>query len=313
VSSAITRDHIVWAYRLLLDREPENDVVVDNLKGVPDTRALRAALVTSAEYAEKNPDYARTNRRTLVIKELESGVRLFVDLSDHAIGLNIIRGEFERNELAFAQSMVSAGDHVLDCGAHIGLFAIQLAHRVGPTGSVHAFEPFEANADCLARSIAENRFDDRLTLVRAAVGESPGTLTLVYAEESLNSGGAFIAPAGTAIPLNHATRTVQAIALDHYPLPRPIRFIKIDIEGAEPLAMRGAADLLRADRPAILSELHPAQLQTVCGVTPSAYIAQLAAFGYRCHVLEAGGRLGAPVIDMPPGPDVVSVALVCPA
>jgi FkbM family methyltransferase len=306
----ITREHVVWAYRLLLDREPENERVVDNLTGVADTRQLRAALVTSAEYADKNPDYAQANSRTLVIKELESGVRLVVDLADHAIGLNIIRGRFEANELAFARSIVAAGDHVLDCGAHIGLFAIHLAQWVGPSGSVHAFEPFDGNADCLERAIAENRFGDRLTLERAAVGAAPGSMTLVYAAESLNSGGAFLAPAGTAIPLNHATRPVEVMALDHYPLPRPIRFMKIDVEGAEPLVMHGAAAMLAADRPVILSELHPSQLQLVSGVSAAAYIAQLRALGYRCHGLEAGGRPGPEIADMPSGPDVVSVAFI---
>ena len=301
----------MWAYRLLLDREPENEFVVESrLKGVADTRQLRAALVTSAEYAEKNPDYAQANTRTLVIKELDSGVRLVVDLADHAIGLNIVRGRFEPAELAFAQSMVRPGDHALDCGAHIGLFAIHLAHWVGSTGSVHAFEPFAANAECLERSIAENRFADRLTLERAAVGAAPGAMTLVYAAESLNSGGAFLAPEGTAIPLNHATRTVEVIALDRYPLPRPVRFMKIDVEGAEPLAMRGAAAMLAADRPAILSELHPSQLQVVSGTSAAAYIAQLGALGYRCHTLESGGRPGPEIVDMPPGADVISVAFL---
>ena len=308
--AAITRDHVVWAYRLLLDREPENERVVENLTGVADTRQLRAALVTSAEYAETNPDYAQANSRTLVIKELETGVRLVVDLADHAIGLNIIRGRFEANELAFARSVVAPGDHALDCGAHIGLFAIHLAHWVGATGTVHAFEPFDDNADCLARAIVENRFADRLTLERAAVGAGPGSMTLVYAAESLNSGGAFLAPEGTAIPLNHATRTVDVIALDRYPLRRPIRFMKIDVEGAEPLAMRGAAAMLATDRPVILSELHPSQLQIVSGISAAAYIAQLGALGYRCHTLEAGGRPGPEIVDMPPGPDVVSVAFL---
>ena len=135
-------------------------------------------------------------------------------------------------------------------------------------------------------------------------------MTLVYAAESLNSGGAFLAPEATAIPLNHATRPVDVIALDHYPLPRPIRFMKIDVEGAEPLAMRGAAAMLAADRPVILSELHPSQLQIVSGVSAAAYIAQVRALGYRCHSLEPGGRPGPEIVDMPPGPDVVSVAFV---
>ena len=78
------------------------------------------------------------------------------------------------------------------------------------------------------------------------------------------------------------------IALDEYPLPRPISFIKIDVEGAEPPALRGAARLLREDRPVILSEVHPSQLKLVSGMTPAAFIAQVAELGYRCHLLGAG-------------------------
>jgi hypothetical protein len=79
--------------------------------------------------------------------------------------------------------------------------------------------------------------------------------------------------------------------LDQYPLRRPISFIKIDIEGAEPLALRGAQDLLRADRPLILSELHPEQLAKVSNVQPAEFIAEMQGFGYRCHLFEHG-RIG---------------------
>src|SRR6058998_3701538 len=97
-AGALTREHVVWAYRLLLDREPENDAVIGpKLAGSRDTRELRHHLMTSAEFQQKNRDYAHTNDRTIVIKELESGVRLFVDLSDHVIGLNIVRGHYERD------------------------------------------------------------------------------------------------------------------------------------------------------------------------------------------------------------------------
>jgi FkbM family methyltransferase len=281
---SLTRDHIIWAYRLLLDRE---------LRGLSDTRQLRAELVTSEEYQVKNPDFAHANERNLVIKELEAGVRLVVDLADHAIGLNIIRGRFERNELDFARSVVAPGDHVLDCGAHIGLFAIHLAAWVGRGGTVHAFEPFEANAECLARSIEENGFEDRVTLEVAAVGARDGTLHLVFAPHSLNTGGAFITSPGTALPPNHEATPVRVVALDSYPLPRPVRFIKIDVEGAEPLAMRGAATLLREDRPVILSELHPAQLQAVSGASTDSYVKQMRELGYRCHALGGGGKPGA--------------------
>src|SRR3954470_12113255 len=98
--SALSRDHIIWAYRILLDRDPENDAAITpKLRGCHSTQQLRADIVTSREYQEKNPDFAHSNQRTVVIKELPGGPRLFVDLSDHAIGLPIVRDQFEQSEL----------------------------------------------------------------------------------------------------------------------------------------------------------------------------------------------------------------------
>src|SRR5947199_10680306 len=88
----LTREHVVWAYRVLLDRDPESeDVIGPKLAGSRDTSELRRHLMTSAEFQHKNVDFAHTNDRTLVIKELDDGTRLFVDLADHVIGLNIVR------------------------------------------------------------------------------------------------------------------------------------------------------------------------------------------------------------------------------
>ena len=294
----LTRDHIVWAYRILLDRDPENeDVILPKMRGYQNTRDLRNDIVTSEEYQEKNRDYAQMNERNLVIKEIEPGLRLAIDLADHAIGLNILRGRFELNEIEFVRRTVKPGQHVVDAGAHIGLFAMHMAAAVGPTGSVHCFEPFEANAACLELAIAENRFERRVILERAAVGAVHGTGQLIFAPATLNSGGAFIGAPGASVPAGHETLPVRLIALDEYPLPRPVSFIKIDVEGAEPQALRGAARLLREDRPVILSEVHPSQLKLVSGITPAAFIAQIAELGYRCHLLGAGVP-GAEVTDV---------------
>src|SRR5919202_237555 len=106
-SGGLTRDHVVWAYRLLLNRDPDSeDVIGPKLAGSRDTRELRHHLMTSAEFREKNRDYAHTNDRTVVIKELdgEGSARLFVDLSDHVIGLNIIRGAYEVDEVRFVRN-----------------------------------------------------------------------------------------------------------------------------------------------------------------------------------------------------------------
>ena len=295
----LDRDTVAWAYRILLDREPESDdVLLPKMRAYSSTRELRHDVVTSDEYQEKNRDFAQTNERTLVIAEIAEGLRLWVDLADHAIGLNIVRRRYELNELDFIARTVQPGDHVIDCGAHIGYFAMHLAARVGPAGSVTAFEPFEGNAECLERSVRENRFDGRVRVERAAVGASSGSLELVFAPKSVNTGGAFLRMPERDVPLGHDTRMVPVVALDDYPAPRPVRFIKADIEGAEPLAFRGATRLLRDDRPVILSELHPLQLERVAVMTPRAFIADMRRLGYRCHLLGAGVP-GAEIEDAP--------------
>jgi len=177
----LTRDHVAWAYRLLLDRDPENeDVIGSKLAGSRDTRELRNHLMTSAEFRDKNRDYAHTNERTIVIKEIgprESCVRLFVDLSDHVIGLNIVRGRYEQDEIRYVSTVLKAGDTAIDAGAHIGFFTMQMAAMVGAAGKVYSFEPFDPNAELLEQSIVENRFADRVVFRRAAVGSASGTAT----------------------------------------------------------------------------------------------------------------------------------------
>jgi FkbM family methyltransferase len=304
----LSRDTVAWAYRILLDREPESDdVLLPKMRAYNTTRELRHDMVTSDEYQQKNRDFAHSNERNLVVKEIAPRLRLWVDLADHAIGLNVIRGRYELNELDFIRATVRPGQHVVDCGAHIGYFAMHLADAVGPTGSVTAFEPFGANAECLERSIRENGFEARVRLERAAVGAVAGTLPLVYAPNTINSGGAFLQGTGV-VPDGHATTSVPVVALDTLQLRRPVAFIKADIEGAEPLAFRGADRLLREDRPVILSELHPLQLSRVAGITPAAFIAEMRERGYRCHLLGAG--VAGPEIDDAPTNGVTSVVFL---
>jgi FkbM family methyltransferase len=304
----LTRDHVVWAYRILLDRDPENEAVIGpKMRGYQTTRQLRSDIVTSQEYRDKNPDFAQTNARTIVIAELDDGLRLFVDLSDHAIGLPIVRRQYEQTELAFARATVRPGDHVLDLGAHLGFFAVHLAKWVGPSGSATAFEPLAENAALLERSIAENRLT-WLGLERAAVGRTAGTMRLTFAAETLNSGGAFLVADDAGLPHGHAVRPVRVVALDELPLRRPVSFVKMDIEGAEPLALEGAARLLREDRPVLLSELHADQLARVSGRTAAGFLGEIRALGYRpFRVVD--GRLGAELADSPADP-VCSIALV---
>jgi hypothetical protein len=98
------------------------------------------------------------------------------------------------------------------------------------------------------------------------------------------------------------------VALDDLPLRRPVRFIKMDVEGAEPLVMKGAARLLRDDRPVVLSELHPTQLDRASGTSADAFLSAMRSAGYRAHLMQ-DGQPAAP-LDRAPAGALVSIVLL---
>ena len=307
-SDPLTPDHVRWAYRLLLDREAENDVVISQkLAGSADTRQLRRHIMTSGEFKEKNRDYAHSNARVIVIKELEeSGPRLFVDLSDHEIGLRIIRDDYEPEAIALLKRLVRPGDVAVDVGAHVGYFTVNLAAAVGEHGHVYAFEPFPPNADLLRRSIKENGYENRVSLRGSAAGARSERAWLAFARETLNTGGAYLLSAIHSRTEGHDTLPIDVVALDDLPLRRPVRFVKMDCEGAEPQVLAGARQVIGHDRPTILTELHPAQLERVSQTTPAAFLQAVREMGYEARML-ADGQPG-PLVTEPIN-DVTMVVL----
>ncbi|HEX5717421.1 MAG TPA: FkbM family methyltransferase [Thermoanaerobaculia bacterium] len=285
----MTREHVIWGYRLFLDREPESEArVADKVATWRSVRQLRIDFMTSEEFRHRNPDLALTNEPLVVIREISPGLRLFIDLSDQIVGMGVLRGRYETEELEFVRRHVRAGDTVLDIGANIGFFAINIAAMVGGGGKVYAFEPSPRIADLLERSVVENGFADRVQVARAAASDRPGRLGLFLGHDSLNLSGSYLVRSSVPSDVPGKILEVPVIQLDSEPIRRPVSFIKIDVEGAEPLALRGARSILREDRPTILAELNPSQLARVAGCSPADFLAEMEALGYACRTL--GGR-----------------------
>lgn len=280
----VSRSSIVWSYRLLLGRNPENaQVVREKLDGpLRHPEDLLMATMFSGEFAERHPWLSPFPPGSVVIKELPLGGRLFVDLADVLIGTLIARGQYETEMMAFLPRFLEPGATVLDIGANIGFYTIQMAELVGAGGHVVAFEPIVELAALLRRSIVENGFGDRVRLEAAAAGDVSGEAEIRYSPLARNSGASYlVTDTAEADQSSQERRRVPVRALDDCELPGRVAFIKIDIEGAEPLCFRGATRLLERDRPLILSEVHDPQLRRVSRSDGNAYLAQLAACGYR--------------------------------
>jgi FkbM family methyltransferase len=149
----------------------------------------------------------------------------------------------DRAERQLLSAILFPGAVVVDAGANIGIYSQFLSRCIGPTGVVHSFEPSPEN---FRRLQAATRKLPNVRLSQAAVGESSRRSTL-YLSDKLNVDHRTYMQerdSGGTVP-------IEMVALDDYFKPGArVDLIKIDIQGYERHALRGA-DRVLADNPAI--------------------------------------------------------------
>ena len=181
------------------------------------------------------------------------------------------------------------GDTFFDVGAYVGWHTIYAARRVGPLGKIVAFEASPANAAYLQFHRRKNRLS-QLEVVAAAVADRPSgelTLHLLNGGDS-TSNSLQCSEAYTISQANqNLTRvTVPMTNLDTHALRHVPDLIKIDVEGAEMLALAGARKILTERRPPIILAAHPAWLPA--GETPEALLAAIRQHDY--VILDTDGN-----------------------
>jgi FkbM family methyltransferase len=160
----------------------------------------------------------------------------------------------DRAERQLLKKILFQGAVVVDVGANIGIYSEFLCRCVGPTGLVHSFEPSPDNFRLLSTATCHL---SNVRLTQAAVGERSGECKL-YISHKLNVDHRAYKTDGDsrrAIP-------TQMVALDDYfKSGQRVDLIKMDIQGYELHALRGAQRVLR-ENPDInlLLEFWPAGL-----------------------------------------------------
>ena len=157
------------------------------------------------------------------------------------------------------------GDTVLDCGANVGAYTHQ-ALRHGAS-LVVAIEPAPWALECLRRNFPEEIRAGRVIVFPKGVWDHDDTLVL-NVPPGMASTAATVAlqrAAGVevAVPLTTIDRMVTELHLQR------VDFIKMDIEGAEPNALRGAVRTIERFHPrmAISLEHRPTDPDTISTLT----------------------------------------------
>ncbi|MBI5304106.1 MAG: FkbM family methyltransferase [Chloroflexi bacterium] len=213
-------------------------------------------------------------------------IRMWVDLRDGLGQYFFIHQKYESFETELVEKMVQTGMTVVDVGANMGYYTVLFASRIGDTGTVIAIEPDPTNMQLLQRNLRWNHLDN-VTCEQAAAMGYEGTTTLYLS--NINNGDHRVYNAKDDDCFNQGmVRTaieVRTIIVDEY-LKKESKspdIVKMDIQGAEMLALSGLRHTLENPNVILLCEFWPYALRQA-GTDPIQFLETLSGLGL--HLFE---------------------------
>ncbi len=205
-------------------------------------------------------------------------------------------------ETPYMADLLSGAPVCLHVGASDGRHSYVMT-RVAPLAKIWAIEPSAFSFEVLKMTLAWHGIRDQVTPIHAAVGDKPGEMLLVTPRKITGRMGrayAFVAdeaPEGKARPdlqdTGFETQPTPVVTIDGFCADHGIGkvdFIRMDIEGAELMALKGAAKVLDRDHPHVLLEIHPQMLEARFGAAADTVVDLFRTRGYRMFALN-GNRL----------------------
>lgn len=214
---------------------------------------------------------------------------------------NRATGKFEYNyepEITrLCTKLTGEGDTVFDIGANIGWYTTLFSRLVGPSGTVHAFEPVPSTFCKLEQVVDINGANKNTILNNTALLDNVSdSITMTIPDHGRGHGGA---TAGTRWqtelrPDLRPPITVQVATdtLDDYCCRKGISnisFIKCDVEGAELPVLQGGEKLLSSKHPPIWQLEIFTEAMKSFNYLPSNLFAFMAAKGYRFWLISKIG------------------------
>jgi len=294
----LTEDDITAAYRLFHGRQPDPAGLAffGQRVGVWSVREVLPYFAHSDEF--RNSETYRILMGGVAEGDVEVVDRhdhkVLVPVGDDAIG-NVLKrtGTYEPHVSAAMRDYLFEGATMIDGGANIGILSLEAAALVGARGRVVAVEALDSNARLINISAALNGFE-HVEVVHAALGAGRGAVLVTPAS---GSNGIVAGPVSELLrssepSLLAASDIASVVRLDDIAARLGhVDLVKLDVEGAEGLALDGGRDLIATLRPVVVMEYSPGLLQQVSGVSGQSLVASLVDIDYSVEILTVEGRI----------------------
>ncbi len=216
--------------------------------------------------------------------------KLNLDKKD-SLGLSIF-GLYEEFETGFLRTKIKPGDVVVDVGANIGYYTTIFSRLAGENGKVFAFEPDPENFRILKSNMELNGCKNAV-LEQKALSDKSGRIKLYLNED--NRGDHRIYDSGDSRDFVE----IEAIKLDDALRGESsgINFLKMDVQGAEVLVLRGAEEVLKKSADlSIVSEFWPYAIEKA-GCDPAEFFQILDDNNFEIFNIDAVTKQVCPIIN----------------
>ncbi|MCE9552270.1 MAG: FkbM family methyltransferase [Planctomycetes bacterium] len=219
------------------------------------------------------------------VVKTKHGFLMDLDLSDW-LGQHVyVTGDYEDYTGRVLSSLISPGGTFLDVGANVGFFSLLASQCVGTNGKVIAFEPVPAVRKEFLRNLQINGIHN-VVIREEAVSSQEGEAK-VYVGPQNHRGTSSLRSSARGLASDQVS--IHTIDLDSA-LPESVAMgvsvLKIDIEGAESLAVQGMRRLLESRHPDIIIEMSDHFLREF-GSSGQDLHDTITAYGYRMYWINS--------------------------
>ena len=219
------------------------------------------------------------NPGNIKIKHPFTGDKFLLDVYMHK-GYWFKGKSVEKRTMELFRLLISEGDIVVEIGGHIGFMTVYFSHLTGNNGSVYVFEPASNNLPFLKTNISLQK-KHNIVLIEKAISDTEG-VAVFYMEKITGQNNSLIQD--HLGPYSHKNlkdeslkfiQHVETITLDNFISEKKINqinFVKIDIEGAELMALNGMKNMLNKFKPRIMLEVSRDQEEIFHCLTTLGYV-----------------------------------------